>query len=52
MGERPRLVQVEDYERFIGAEAVERIRRKARPLLDLHIVNVNSTYYGGGSERH
>jgi trehalose synthase len=43
-----RLVQVDDYEQFVGAEAVERIKEKARKIQDLHIVNVNSTYYGGG----
>ncbi|MBE9514129.1 MAG: glycosyltransferase [Chloroflexi bacterium] len=42
------LVQVEDYEQFVGAETIERIRRKARLLQDLHVVNLNSTYYGGG----
>ena len=42
------LVQVEDYEQFVGAETIERIRRKARLLRDLHVVNLNSTYYGGG----
>ncbi len=33
---------------FIGAEAVERIRQKAKPLQGLHVAHVNSTYYGGG----
>jgi trehalose synthase len=42
------IVQVEDYEKFVGAETIERIREKARLLQDLHVVNVNSTYYGGG----
>jgi trehalose synthase len=39
---------IEDYEQFVGAKTVERIRGKARLLQDLHVVNVNSTYYGGG----
>ncbi|MCD6600102.1 MAG: glycosyltransferase [Dehalococcoidia bacterium] len=43
-----RPIQVEDYKQFVGAETVERIKEKARPLQDLHVVNVNSTYYGGG----
>lgn len=43
-----RLTSIEDYEPLIGAEAVERIGRKAERLRDLHVVNVNSTYYGGG----
>jgi trehalose synthase len=43
-----KLVQVEDYEPFVGAETVERLRRKAKPLQGLHVAHVNSTYYGGG----
>ncbi len=27
---------------------MERIKKKAEPLQGLHVVNVNSTYYGGG----
>ncbi|GHD52503.1 glycosyl transferase family 1 [Thalassobaculum fulvum] len=44
----PALKSVEDYEPLVGAEAVERIMAKAARLHDLHVVNVNSTYYGGG----
>jgi trehalose synthase len=43
-----RTVQIEDYEPLVGAESIERILRKAKPLHDLHVVNINSTYYGGG----
>ena len=43
-----KLVTVADYGPLIGAETVERIGRKAERLADLHVVNVNSTYYGGG----
>ncbi len=43
-----RLVQVEDYEQFVGAEMIERVREKAKPLQGLHVTHVNSTYYGGG----
>jgi trehalose synthase len=43
-----KLISVEDFEALIGAEAVERILRKAERLRDLHLVNINSTYYGGG----
>jgi hypothetical protein len=42
------LITVEDYEPLIGAEGVERIGRKAECLRDLHVIAVNSTYYGGG----
>jgi len=43
-----RLTTVDDYKPFIGKEAVERIKKKAEPLKNLHLVNVNSTYSGGG----
>jgi trehalose synthase len=46
--EQRRTVQVEDYERFVGRETTERIKEKAKSLQDLHVVAVNSTYYGGG----
>jgi len=42
------LTSVEGYEPLVGAETVERILGKAERLRDLHVVNVNSTYYGGG----
>ncbi|KHK90736.1 glycosyltransferase [Novosphingobium malaysiense] len=42
------LPTIEHYERLIGSEAADRILAKADRLRDLHIVNVNSTYYGGG----
>ena len=42
------IVQIEDYEQFVGVETIERIREKSKPLQGLHVVNVNSTYYGGG----
>jgi len=44
----PRTIQVEDYQQFVGDKAIERIRHKAKPLHDFHVVNINSTYYGGG----
>src|SRR4030067_1493510 len=43
-----KLVQVEDYEPFIGPKTVDRISKKAKSLQHLHVANVNSTYYGGG----
>jgi trehalose synthase len=39
---------VTDYEQFVGPEAIERVQKKAKPLQDLHVAHVNSTYYGGG----
>jgi trehalose synthase len=43
-----KLISVEDYEPLIGAKAVDRILTNARRLHDLHLLNINSTYYGGG----
>jgi trehalose synthase len=42
------LTTIEDYEPLVGAETIERILDKTAKLRDLHVVNVNSTYYGGG----
>ncbi len=42
------LPSVEAYEPLVGSEATDRILEKARKLSDLHVINVNSTYYGGG----
>jgi trehalose synthase len=42
------ITTIEDYEPLVGAESVAKIRGKAKALKDLHVVNVNSTYYGGG----
>lgn len=41
-------ISVEDYEKFVGPQVVERIKQKAQTLTDLSVVNINSTYYGGG----
>jgi trehalose synthase len=43
-----KIKHIEDYKQLIGEEAVERIQEKAEKVKGLHIVNVNSTYYGGG----
>ena len=43
-----KIVQLEDYEPLVGAEAIERVRKKADLLKDLHVAHINSTYYGGG----
>lgn len=42
------FIHIDDYEPLVGAETVERILEKARPLQDLRVVHINSTYYGGG----
>jgi len=43
-----RIQTVEDYEKLIGARDVERIMKKVHALKDIHVVNINSTFYGGG----
>lgn len=42
------LVRVQDYERYTGPAIIERLQEKARLVRDMHVVHVNSTYYGGG----
>lgn len=43
-----KLTKIEDYEKIVGTQAIERIKAKAKPLHGLHVTNLNSTYYGGG----
>ena len=45
---KQRITQVEDYASLVGTETIERIMKKAKTLRNLHVANVNSTYYGGG----
>jgi len=42
------MPKVENFQRFVGKETVERVHHKAGKLEDLHVAHVNSTYYGGG----
>jgi trehalose synthase len=42
------IPKIDDYERYVGPETIDRITKKAGRCKDLHVVNVNSTYYGGG----
>jgi trehalose synthase len=46
--QRPAHAIAEDYRSLIGDEALDRLLSKANALSDLHIVNISSTYYGGG----
>jgi hypothetical protein len=48
----PRVVSIEDYKPLIGVEAVERILKKAKPLLDFHVANINSTLFTGAGWRN
>jgi trehalose synthase len=43
-----KMIRIQDYEPFIGAEAVERIAKKARAFRGLRVAHVNSTHSGGG----
>lgn len=43
-----RPMRIEHYEDLIGSEALERIILKARRLHGLRVVNISSTFYGGG----
>jgi hypothetical protein len=43
MPDRPRTVQVEDYEPLVGRDAVARVRDKAHSLRGLHVAHINST---------
>jgi trehalose synthase len=42
------VVRIDDYKRLVGEEPIERIKKKAKALKGLHILYINSTYYGGG----
>lgn len=43
-----KLVQIEDYKKYVDTHVIERVKEKARKLRPLHVTHVNSTYYGGG----
>jgi len=43
-----RTTPIEKYAEHMGTEAIDRIKKKAEKLRDLHIAHINSTYYGGG----
>jgi len=42
------ITHIRDYEQFVGKDTIDRIETKSKPLKDLHVTNINSTYYGGG----
>lgn len=41
-------IRIQDYAPIVGEQTVERILAKAETLKGLHVINFNSTYYGGG----
>jgi trehalose synthase len=42
------MVDIDDYSPLIGEEAMERLLEKAYRLRDLRVLNLSSTFYGGG----
>lgn len=42
------LLSLEDYRTIVGDEEIYTIHKKARKLYGKRILNINSTYYGGG----
>lgn len=47
-GAKPHVLDLDDFEGLVEARMLDRIRNRAEKLSDMHIANVNSTYYGGG----
>jgi trehalose synthase len=43
-----RPLRIEQYEELVGTDTVARIVEKARRLSGLRVVNISSTFYGGG----
>ena len=39
---------LEEYRNVVGEEVISSIYRKARTLYGLKVININSTFYGGG----
>ncbi len=39
---------LEDYRHIVGEEVISSIYRKARALYGIKVININSTFYGGG----
>jgi len=46
--ETEEIPRIEDYEQYVGSEAVERVIKKADKLRGAHVVHINATYQGGG----
>jgi len=43
-----KLINIDEYKKYVNSGTIERIREKAKKLKDMHVANINSTYYGGG----
>lgn len=48
MIEHHEIPKIEDYAKYVNVKTIDRIIKKAERVRDLHIVNVSSTFYGGG----
>lgn len=44
----PQLLKLEDYEPYVDAESLDRIRAKAAKVRGRRVAHMNSTYYAGG----
>ena len=42
------MISLDDYLPIVGEKVIGEIHKKARRLINKHIVNINSTSYGGG----
>ena len=42
------MAELRKYSHFVGKKKIEEIYRQAEKLKDKHILNINSTYQGGG----
>jgi len=40
--------ELDDYRKIVGDEVISQIYKKSRKLNSIHILHINSTYYGGG----
>ncbi|MGD8627484.1 MAG: glycosyltransferase [bacterium] len=42
------MQNLDDYRKIVGEEVISSLYKKARTLYDHKVININSTYYGGG----
>ena len=40
--------KLSDYKKIVGEDVITEIHKEAEPLVNKHIIHINSTYYGGG----
>ena len=42
------MKDLDDYREIVGDEVISQIHKKAKKLCGIHVLHINSTYYGGG----